>query len=226
MENEINKYEIEIIKTHDNSHTLFHHQFKERYHSIHGAINESKHVFINKGLKIIDKEPIKVFEFGFGTGLNALLTLIYSNQHQLKIDYNTIEAYPLETEKIKKLNYLELLKVNELEEDFLNMHYAKDDETLDFGNMNFLKSTKKWEDFHSEKKFDLVYYDAFAPNVQPELWTVELFQKMYEMMEQEGILVTYCAKGYVKRNLKAAGFIIESIEGPPGKREMTRAVKL
>jgi tRNA U34 5-methylaminomethyl-2-thiouridine-forming methyltransferase MnmC len=218
--------QIEIIKTHDESLTLFHHQFKERYHSIHGAIAETMHVFINMGLKKVDKDVINILDFGLGTGLNALLTYLEGKKSPQTLNYHALEAYPIEMDKIAQLNYIELLNAENEREFFNAMHHSNHLELLQKNQFNFAKHLVKWEDFETDIKFDLIYFDAFAPTVQPELWTIEVFEKLYNMMSDEAILVTYCAKGYVKRNIKAAKFILESLSGPPGKREMTRAVKI
>ncbi len=215
----------EFFTTHDGSFTLFIPEMNETYHSKFGAINEAMHVFIHSGLEQMNKPVIKILEIGFGTGLNAFLTAkFFFNQKRIaEIYYESIEKFPLEEEIYKKLNYAETDEENRL---FLQMHQAdwnRDAELFP----GFVLHKKKTDliDFYSDKQFDLVYFDAFAPNKQEELWTVEIFRNLYNHMNKKGILVTYSAKGQVRRNMLEAGFYVERIPGPPGKREMLRAVK-
>lgn len=213
-----------IIETEDGSSTLKLLQFDEQYHSIHGALNESMHIFIHSGLEKIDTNPIHILEVGFGTGLNALLTYYY--HHNRKIKYCGIEAYPLTDEEIDKLNYVQQINPD-LKEVFHQLHHCQNNETIDITNeFSFTKKIMKVENYAFEKDYyDLVYYDAFSPNTQPELWNVELFEKIYYGMKKGGILITYCAKGSVKRAMKSAGFDVIGLPGPIGKREITQCIK-
>jgi tRNA U34 5-methylaminomethyl-2-thiouridine-forming methyltransferase MnmC len=218
----------EFVITDDGSHTLFVPELNEHYHSTHGAINESMHVFINAGLhKALEgKQKINILELGFGTGLNVLLTFVEVKRKDCFVNYSSYEAYPLEEAIYSKLNYPELIQDN-VKDIFLQMHKAP--WTIEFqvsGNFILKKINDKIENF-SEKseKYDLIYFDAFAPDVQKELWTEELFKNLYNAMNLGGILVTYSAKGTVKRALKSAGFELENLPGPAGKREITRAWK-
>jgi len=218
-----------IITTQDGSHSIYSEQFGEAYHSKYGALQESQHVFIEAGLKhYIEQNPdtqnIHIFEMGFGTGLNALLSLEQSNILEKHIFYTAIEAFPIEN--WKELNHPSLIQNDDSNNDiFVKMHNASWNENTEISNHFTLKKIKgKLEEVEFTDKFDIIYYDAFAPAAQEHLWTIEIFQKLYKAMNKGGILTTYCAKGYVKRNLKAAGFTIQSIPGPIGKREMTRAV--
>lgn len=218
--------QIEFITSKDGSHTLYLPHLKETYHSLHGAIVESKYVFIDAGLSKIaeKKEGIKVLEVGFGTGLNALLTLMLSIRESKKIYYKTLEPFPLQKEIYEKLNYLDLLNRHNLREDFFKMHEAGDGETISL-NENFIFSRYKatLENFSpSGISADVVYYDAFAPSKQPEVWSLDNLKKIRGMMNPGSILVTYCASGQFKRDLKEAGFNVEVLPGPPGKKEMTR----
>jgi tRNA U34 5-methylaminomethyl-2-thiouridine-forming methyltransferase MnmC len=214
----------EIVKTEDGSHTLRHHKIPELYHSKHGAIQESMHVFIKEGLLQIDKPEIKILEIGFGTGLNALLTWMHKPDGT-KIDYIAIDKYPLEEAIWKKLNYpkevghgaktrFEALHKSEWGE----AQKLSDDFTIEKREMDFFK-------YKTDRYNDLIYFDAFAPTVQPEFWEAELLNEMFKSLRNDGILVTYCSKGSFQRHLKACGFKVEKIAGPPGKREMIRAMR-
>ena len=217
--------DIDLVITNDGSPTLYVERFDEHYHSIHGSMQESLHVFIQAGLeyKAKQQQSISIFEMGFGTGLNALLTLNYAQQHNVFVDYHAIELYPLTVESINKLVQFP----NFHHPNFLELHQIKSNKMLNIGeNFRFTKYLQDINDYKPSQLFDLIYYDAFAPSAQDELWTVEMFQKMYDMLDDGGCLVTYCAKGIVKRTLKSVGFNIESLPGPIGKREMTRAIKL
>jgi tRNA U34 5-methylaminomethyl-2-thiouridine-forming methyltransferase MnmC len=219
-----------LVITADGTHTLFVPELDEHYHSVHGALQESMHVFINAGLIEAEKrfDTINLLEVGFGTGLNCLLT--YFNHHK-PVNYVGVEAFPVEESILGKLNYHEWLHYRDSQNVFRTIHDAGWNKPVllnpDF-QLNKLNS--KIQDLHAAhvsiyQSCNLIYFDAFAPSAQPELWTKEIFEKMYSLLAPNGILVTYCAKGEVKRNMKAAGFSIEALPGPKGKREMTRAVK-
>ena len=217
----------EVIETGDGSKTIRIIDLDENYHSTHGALQEAEHVFIKNGLlEFIDKSQISIFEMGLGTGLNAFLSAIKANDLKLKIEYTGIEAFPVSIDELNQLGYHDI--AGESNSDL----YNKLHETL-WGEMNEISewfSLRKINDqlqlinFENES-FDIVYYDAFGPRAQEEMWSIELFQKMYDSIKEGGFLVTYCAKGQVKRNMKAVGFEVEPLPGPPGKREMTRAWK-
>lgn len=216
----------EIKDTADGSKTIFVEALDEHYHSIHGALAESRHVFIEAGLDAIENKNTAILEIGFGTGLNAITTLERNQTLNKKINYTGVEAYPVTLPDIEKLNYSNLdLDANILP--FLDKIHKTDWETFQEISPNFQlkKQEKKFQEIDDSEIFDLVYFDAFAPTVQPNLWTETIFEKMFNALKPGGILVTYCAKGQVKRNMKAVGFIIERLPGPPGKREMTRATK-
>jgi tRNA U34 5-methylaminomethyl-2-thiouridine-forming methyltransferase MnmC len=218
----------ELITTEDGSHTIISDIFKASYHSIHGAIQETDVVFINAGYNFLISKGykfIKIFEVGFGTGLNAYRTLLANRGSDIKILYTCIEPYPLNKEEYEALNYYSQLKESS-NVDFLNLHEAYLDVLVQINpSFELHKINSTLQDFRSEILFDLVYFDAFAPNCQPDLWSKDMFEKVYQMMNSESVLVTYCAKGEVKRNLKSCGFIIESLPGPGRKREITRAIK-
>lgn len=218
--------DLKIIESADGSHTLLLSSLNETYHSTKGAITESLHVFLKEGLeKFIDVQEVTILEIGFGTGLNAILTLLKGLETGQKINYHTLEPFPLPKEIISKLNYTESLH-EILTGYFLKLHEASWNEDINITpGFNFRKYNMRLEDFNLKFKVDLIYYDAFAPSKQPEVWSLENLSKCFEILNPGGILVTYCAQGQFKRNLKAAGFEVEIIEGPPGKKEMTRGVK-
>lgn len=230
--------EVKIIKTDDGSHSLYVPELKETYHSFHGAIQESNYVFINNGLlywiKLNPQKPVNILEVGFGTGLNVLLTFTEAIHKNLNIFITTLEPFPLDTSIIEKLNYGHLLKERKpfisvnYREVFKKIHQAPWKEIIQLSPKVLLQKQKSTlENIPEERdKYDLVFFDAFAPNKQPELWTVDILKKTYRLMREGGILITYCAQGQFKRNLKMAGFTIETIPGPPGKKEMVRAAKI
>lgn len=214
-----------LESTADGSHTLYVPELDEHYHSTNGAVQESTHVFIESGLKLIRKSNINILEIGFGTGLNALLTL--KNQEKKTINYFTFELYPLPFSIAEKLNYVNCIDEN-LSDSFIKMHQQKWNETSNISE-NF-SLTKILDDFsllayNHKQVYDLIYFDAFAPNKQEEMWTQTIFDHLYSITNSAGILVTYCAKGSVRRMLQSAGYRVERLPGPPGKREMLRATK-
>lgn len=213
--------------TADGSHTLYVEGLDETYHSKHGAIQEAEHVFISAGLDYFTELNLNVLEVGFGTGLNTFLTLLSAQKKNIKVNYTGIEAYPLSDEIIQQLNYTdELNSTKEEQELFQKLHEVEWESVQKITPyFNLIKWEVDLTEFKAEQQFDLIYFDAFGPRVQPEMWTKEIFEKMYTALNPNGILVTYCAKGSVKRTLKEVGFEIEALPGPPGKREMTRAVK-
>lgn len=214
-----------IIETEDKSFTIFDEKYNEIFHSKKGALTESIHVFINSGLKpkLEENQEINILEIGFGTGLNALLTL--KESLNIKVNYVSLEAYPISKELWSKLDYQKYFD-SETQNHFFKLHEVKWDKYQSINDTFYLKKINtKLEDFKTNEKFDLIYFDAFSPDKQPELWTQEIFQKMYSLMKKDALLVTYCAKGQVRRNLIASGLKVEKLAGPPGKREMLRARK-
>ena len=214
--------------TGDGSHTLLSERFGVTYHSHFGATTESMHVFINAGLrfKAAVQNHVDVLETGFGTGLNAFMTWLEAERRNLTVGYLGLEIQPITPEQAATFNYPEQLGVPTRAEDFLQLHNVSWGEKHRLSN-NFVfeKQLTPIQDFYAPEAFDVVYFDAFAPQAQPELWTQDVFKNMYESLRPEGILVTYCAQGEFKRTLKKVGFSVERIQGPPGKREMTRAWK-
>ena len=217
---------IEI--TNDGSHTLYVPALNEHYHSTFGAVQESLLIFIQSGFDMMDQAivPVRILEMGFGTGLNALLTCLRSENTSRPVYYTGIEKFPLSSEIIEQLNYPQVLD-NASVELFRSLHYAKwNEEVRVTGDFMLHKIESDMQDVLLDPdSFDLVYYDAFGPEIQPELWTYQIFQKIARAMKQNGILMTYSAKGSVRRALKSAGFEVEKLSGPQGKREITRASK-
>ncbi|RKR12341.1 tRNA U34 5-methylaminomethyl-2-thiouridine-forming methyltransferase MnmC [Maribacter vaceletii] len=216
----------EIIITADGSKTIHIPDWNEQYHSKHGAIQEAYHVFIKNGLSLFSENEISILEIGFGTGLNALITSIESKKTNLKVNYTGIEAYPVSLEELNSLNYLEELNAENQKHIFNKMHSSEWGVTNQISDdFSLLKEQKNFLDIKNKEDFNLIYFDAFGARVQPELWTEEIFKIMYDSLKEDGYLVTYSAKGSVRRAMQSVGFVVERLPGPPGKREMLRAQK-
>lgn len=212
----------DLVITSDNSPTLYVLELDEHYHSTNGALQESMHIFINAGLKSLQKSEINILEVGFGTGLNALLTYLEIENSNKNIYYETIEKYPINQQTIKTLHKSEIFNSNL----FLELHKAKWEEKVSISNNFILKKIKiDLKTYKPSKTFDLIYFDAFSPDKQPKLWTKEIFSKLYNATNKNGILVTYSAKGIVKEALRNSGFIVNRLPGPKGKRHVVRAIK-
>ena len=214
-----------LVTTADGSSSIYIPDMDEHYHSSNGAIQEALHVFLEHGIKLSDNQDLNIFELGFGTGLNALISIINSSENR-KINYHSIEAYPVDNELIGGINYCEILG-KQYQDNFDLMHSCDWDSELHITpHFSLKKIHSKIEDYLLECEFyDLVFYDAFGPRAQSELWELDVLQKMYDGLKVNGRLVTYCAQGQFKRNLKALGFEVLAFSGPPGKREMTVGVK-
>ncbi|MBT8254732.1 MAG: tRNA (5-methylaminomethyl-2-thiouridine)(34)-methyltransferase MnmD [Flavobacteriaceae bacterium] len=217
-----------IITTADGSKTIQIEEWQEQYHSTHGAIQESQHVFIDNGLiyyvRSKNMSSVTILEYGFGTGLNALMTRLTAQELKINIDYTGLEAFPVQENELEELNYPEQLNIDPA--DFDKLHETQWDQPLSISPDFMLhKQNVYFEHFKSDKRFDIIYYDAFGARVQPELWTKEIFEKIYEHLKEEGIMVTYSSKGSVRRALESIGFKVERLKGPPGKRHMLRASK-
>jgi len=219
---------MKILDTADGSHTIFSEQFGVSYHSKYGAIQETQHVFINAGLRLkaIVKKDISILGIGFGTGLNALMTCLEATKHNLNINYVGVEAFPVPVEMARQLNFGEYLKDENVAALHLKIHESEWEKPIAINqHFTLTKVEKRFQDLDYQNQFDIIYFDAFAPSSQPELWEEAVMQIMYNALLPEGVLATYCAKGSFKRTLKAVGFQVEKLQGPPGKREMTRALK-
>ena len=218
--------DLDLITTRDGSHTLEVPSLKERYHSIHGAIQESKHVFIEMGLCYFSSDTISILEVVFGTGLNAFLTFLETKDQEILINYHALEPFPLPSSCTTKLNYLQLLKAGKFQEIFNLMHQAPWNQAIQITpQYKFQKSLHQVQDTNYKTEFELIYYDAFAPHAQAEMWNEAIFIKMITALKSGGILVTYCAKGDVRRTMQKVGFQVQKLPGPPGKREMLRGLK-
>lgn len=229
--------ERKIIITKDGSKTIHFPALNESYHSQYGALQEALHVFIQSGLVYrIDnntaEQELNILEVGWGTGLNAILTFDFVQQYaqKVKINYTGLEAFPIEMEELEALEYWNLAPIENHRQVFLDMHSAEWNKRVNLSpNFTFqkLKTTiQAWQlKNNTTKHFDLIFYDAFGPRVQPEMWSSEIFDKLFSWTKNDGVFVTYCSKGQVRRDLIAAGYKMEKIPGPPGKREMLRGVK-
>ncbi|QTD38888.1 tRNA (5-methylaminomethyl-2-thiouridine)(34)-methyltransferase MnmD [Polaribacter batillariae] len=213
----------EIRITSDGSTTIHLPDWNEQYHSKNGSINETYHVFIENGLRQISADKVAILEIGFGTGLNAFITYLEAKK---PVDYVGVEAYPVISEEIKKMNFITVLDAKEENAIFNKMHEVPWEEKHQLtSNFSILKRKQFFEDISDKDAFHLIYFDAFGARVQPQLWTEDIFAKMFTALKENGILVTYSAKGSVRRAMQAVGFTVERLPGPPGKREMLRAVK-
>jgi tRNA U34 5-methylaminomethyl-2-thiouridine-forming methyltransferase MnmC len=223
------KMKREVIITKDGSSSMAIPEWNVNYHSHHGAIQESMHVFIDAGLKAFKAfpdKPIRILEIGLGTGLNALLTLKESIESRLQISYAAIEPFPLLKEEFALMNYCELLNVPQLQTEFIRLHTCEWNKPVLFGEQFvFEKLEGDLETIRLNSAYDIIYFDAFAPSVQPELWTESVFNKLFNACLPGGILLTYCSKSSVRHAMKAAGWQVKKIPGPWGKREMVRAHK-
>ena len=217
--------ETKLIITSDGSHSLYVPDINECYHSIHGAVNESNHVYIKEGLMRLNKNPVCIFELGFGTGLNAYLTYTKAKELNLRIIYHTIDTYRLPDTLIRKLNYPETSKINDRPL-FLRIHKSKWNEKVVLSpSFSLMKIHADIREYSMPFQYDLIYFDAFAPDKQPELWELPVLKKMFEALNPGGILVTYSAKGDFRRLLTKIGYQVEKRPGPGLKRHMTLAIK-
>ncbi len=218
--------EREILQTHDGSTTIHIKDWDECYHSKFGAIQEAQHVFIKNGLSLFQNQSVSVLEIGFGTGLNAFITFLESKKPGLTIDYVGVEAYPISQEEVKMMNYVSELKAEKERTIFEKMHDCPWEKKVDLdSDFGLTKRKILFNEIIDIEKFDLIYFDAFGFRVQPELWSEEIFKIMFNALKHKGILVTYAARSSIKKNMIAAGFTVEKLQGPPGKREMFRAMK-
>jgi len=222
--------ELEIFETQDGSHSVLSHQFGVSYHSKYGAIQETRHVFIDAGLfqQALKKSDLHILDVGFGTGLNAYLTLLEGQKRNLSLRYDAVEKFPVPKERVEQLNYTGQVPASDEEKGwFKALHQSTwgDWQTITPG-FELCKHQMDIQSVDFEDRFDLIYYDAFAPSAQPELWEEPVMERMQRALVPGGILVTYCAKGAFKRTLKGLGFEVETLQGPPGKREMTRAIRV
>jgi len=211
-----------LVITNDGSHSFFVPEINECYHSRHGSIVEAEHVFIKNGLLAEKNNNLTILEIGFGTGLNALLTAQKAKQNNIYVSYHAIELYPVVKKEYTQLNFAELIGIEK--ESLILLHESKWEDTCEINNnFELTKNNISAEKYETNTRFDIIYYDVFSPEKQPELWNENIFKKMHHFLKKDGFLVTYCAKGIVRRTLKAVGFEVISLDGPPGKRQITRA---
>jgi tRNA U34 5-methylaminomethyl-2-thiouridine-forming methyltransferase MnmC len=216
----------ELRLTSDGSPTLYVSQLDETYHSMHGSVQEARHVFIENGLRFVaaESKKVNILEVGFGTGLNALLTAQYAKENALSVHYVGLEAYPVEEEIWKAINFLDNPEAKACYTQIMELPFGVTKAyDASFTHCKMAFSIQEWT---TTEKFDLIYYDAFGPRAQPEMWALAIFEKLYSLLNPGGAIVTYCAQGQFKRHLKSLGMRVEGLPGPPGKREMTRGVKI
>ncbi|MEZ4853973.1 tRNA (5-methylaminomethyl-2-thiouridine)(34)-methyltransferase MnmD [Flavobacterium sp.] len=217
-----------IITTNDGSVTFYIEEWNETYHSKHGAVEEAKHVFIKNGLHLFSNKPeLVILEIGFGTGLNAFITYLETKIHKQKIHYVGVEAYPISKEEANCLNYVKALNAIKEATVFNQFHeVAWEQENQISPYFSLTKKQQFFQEINQENTFNVIYFDAFGYSVQPELWSEEMFVKMYKALKKNGVLVTYACRSVIKKAMLAAGFSVEKLPGAPGKREMLRAIKL
>lgn len=216
----------EIIITSDGSSTIYIPEWNESYHSKNGAIQEAYHVFINAGFSLIKKQTINILEIGFGTGLNTFITYLEAKKHNIDINYVGVEAYPVSQSEIQSLNYVEELNAKSEEDIFKKMHNSDwNVENEITSNFKLTKRKQLFQEINDVESFGLIYFDAFGFTLQPELWSEEIFQAMYNSLFKNGVIVTYACRGSIKRAMLKAGFKVEKLPGAPGKREMLRGIK-
>ena len=219
---------IEVRITADGSTTLYRKDIDETYHSTHGALQEARHVFIQNGLaQFRNQTKLRILEIGFGTGLNALLTALFAMDNKISVEYHGLEAFPLSEDIWRAVNYSDLIADHRVPDLFEQMHRMNWDELHELNEKFSLKKIHDTLQLYDapEQFFDLIYFDAFGPRAQEEMWHRDLLDKLFQSLKSGGVLATYCAKGSFKRDLKSVGFEVEALAGPPGKREMTRARK-
>jgi tRNA U34 5-methylaminomethyl-2-thiouridine-forming methyltransferase MnmC len=216
----------ELVTTADGSHTIYVPELDEHYHSVYGAVQESEYIFIKNGFDFCRADPLNIFEVGFGTGLNALLTSVRSFNGTRKVYYTTIEKYPVEEHLVQKLNHqLFAGDIGSMLSGIIN--------SAPWGEMNTICKNFSVRKIRGDLtkdgltgNYDLIYFDAFGPDKQPEMWTTGIFEKISAITLSGGILVTYSSKGEIRRNLQASGFVVERLPGPPGKHHIIRAIKI
>jgi tRNA U34 5-methylaminomethyl-2-thiouridine-forming methyltransferase MnmC len=217
----------EIITTNDGSTTIHLPELNESYHSKHGAIQEAYHVFIKNGLSLFEGKSVSILEIGFGTGLNSFITYLEAKKSNQSIDYVGVEAYPVAFEEALQMNYVKELDATEEVTVFKNMHESIWEEKIAISDdFSLTKRQQLFQDINDEDAFNLIYFDAFGFRVQPELWSLEIFQKMYKALKINGVIVTYACRSSIKNAMIECGFKVEKLPGAPGKREMLRAKKI
>ncbi|MEC4048638.1 tRNA (5-methylaminomethyl-2-thiouridine)(34)-methyltransferase MnmD [Flavobacterium sp. SUN046] len=216
----------EIIQTEDGSTTIHLTDLNESYHSKHGAIQEAYHVFIKNGLSLFEGKSVSILEIGFGTGLNTFITYLEGLKSYKEINYTGIEAYPISASEVAQMNYVQELEAQESSNIFDLIHNCPWEVPFSITpHFSLIKRQQLFQDISEVNSYDLIYFDAFGFRVQPELWSEEIFQLMYNSLKNEGVLVTYACRSSIKKAMLAVGFEVEKLPGAPGKREMLRAFK-
>lgn len=216
----------QIIVTQDGSTSIFLPELNETYHSKFGAIQEARHVFIKNGLSLLNDKSVSILEIGFGTGLNVFITFLEAQKSNQIIRYVGVEAFPVETEIIDQLNYVSELEADAFESVFKEIHLSKwEYENQITTHFKLTKRNQKIEEISDSNQYNIIYFDAFGFDVQPELWNETIFKNMFNAMLPNGILVTYACRTSIKKAMLNAGFQVEKLPGAPGKREMLRAIK-
>lgn len=216
----------EILTTKDGSTTIHLPELDESYHSKHGAIQEAYHVFIKSGLSLFEVKPVSILEIGFGTGLNAFITYLEAKKTNQIINYVGVEAYPVLLDEALQMNYVSELNSNQESAIFSKIHeYSWNEKHSISSNFSLTKREQLFQDINDIEEFDLIYFDVFGFRVQPELWSLEIFQKMFTSLKSGGVLVTYACRTSIKNAMKDSGFVVEKLPGAPGKKEMLRAIK-
>lgn len=217
----------EIITTNDGSTTIHLPELNESYHSKHGAIQEAYHVFIKNGLSLFEGKSVSILEIGFGTALNSFITYLEAKKSNQTIDYVGVEAYPVAVEEALQMNYVKELNANQEAAIFKDMHEANWEEKVAISDdFSLTKRQQLFQEINDEDAYNLIYFDAFGFRVQPELWSLEVFQKMYNALKINGVIVTYACRSSIKNAMIECGFKVEKLPGAPGKREMLRAKKI
>lgn len=217
----------EIITTNDGSTTIHLPELNESYHSKHGAIQEAYHVFIKNGLSLFEGKSVSILEIGFGTALNSFITYLEAKKSNQTIDYVGVEAYPVAVEEALQMNYVKELNANQEAAIFKDMHEANWEEKVAISDdFSLTKRQQLFQEINDEDSYNLIYFDAFGFRVQPELWSLEVFQKMYNALKINGVIVTYACRSSIKNAMIECGFKVEKLPGAPGKREMLRAKKI
>lgn len=215
---------LQLAVTGDGSHTLWNPAVGDHYHSRHGAVQEALHVFIAAGLDALPPGPVRVLEVGFGTGLNALLTLLWSERTERALSYTTLEPLPIPEELVERIDHAEKCGAPQHADSLRALLRAEPGVGMEpVTGFRFQVLRTHVQELEAEAAFDLIFFDAFGPTAQPDMWTSAVFARMYRALRPGGLLVTYCAKGDVRRTMQAEGFVVERLPGPPGKREMIRA---
>lgn len=215
----------EFIQTEDGSTTLYVPELNEHYHSVHGALQESQYIFIQTGIEYYNRPAVCILEAGFGTGLNAFLTLVYARQHNMQVVYHSFEKYPLTASEAGQLNYTNIIDCEE-KSLFMELHGCEwEKDTVLTPHFTLHKHQADFREVNFPPQFDMVFFDAFNPDVQPHLWTEDVLSRFCNALKPDGIFVTYCVKGIVKQALRSQGMTVKRLPGPPGKREILRATK-